>query len=91
MTVGLLANAIASDKDFETPKFTEALEKNSPFSKKDLLTAQNYLKELSYYTGKVDGKWGPLTRRALDIYQKKEGLPIEPYLYMINLKNGENS
>ena len=91
LTVGLLADAVASDEDFEEPEAVKPLPENSPFSKEDLLKMQSYLKELSYYKGAVDGAWGPLTMRALDAYQKKEGLPIEMYLYMMNLKNGENS
>ena len=91
LAVGLLADAIASDENFEEPEAVDPLPENSPFSKEDLLKVQSYLKELSYYKGAVDGAWGPLTMRALDTYQKKEGLPIELYLYMMNLKNGENS
>ena len=91
LAVGLLADAVASDEDFEEPEAVKPLPENSPFSKEDLLKMQSYLKELSYYKGAVDGAWGPLTMRALDAYQKKEGLPIEMYLYMMNLKNGENS
>lgn len=37
---------------------------------------QSVLKDLNFYTGSVDGRTGPATRRAVESYQRKIGLPV---------------
>ena len=38
---------------------------------------QEALKELLYYKGSIDGKYGPATKSALETFQKRNGLPID--------------
>lgn len=49
-------------------------EKNIPEMEKQLKKVQSHLKELSFYTGVVDGLQSPTTRRAIKNYQESVGL-----------------
>lgn len=41
-----------------------------------LIRVQTRLSNLGYYTGSVDGAFGPATRRAVQIFQNENGLPV---------------
>lgn len=43
----------------------------------DVLNLQKRLKELGYYTGPLDGDFGPLTRRAVMLFQASCGLTVD--------------
>lgn len=50
----------------------------------DVMAVQRRLKELGFYHGEVDGKYGLAMEAAINLFQKKNGLPITnkitPYL-----------
>ncbi len=52
-----------------------------------LVRAQARLAELGYYTGEIDGAFGPLTSRAIREYQADYGLPITGRLDRATLKS----
>ena len=39
--------------------------------------AQHYLLRLGLYEGVPDGRFGPLTRKAIRLYQKQNGLTVD--------------
>ena len=43
----------------------------------DAKLVQTRLKELGYYTGKVDGKFGASSVKALEVFQKNNGLKVD--------------
>lgn len=47
-----------------------------PFSKNALLEVQSKLKDMGYYSGTVDGVYGPQTARAIGTFQKDKNLPF---------------
>lgn len=38
---------------------------------------QKFLKEQGFYTGKIDGKWGPLSKQATKEFQKSQHLTVD--------------
>ena len=40
----------------------------------DVLTAQRLLRGLGYYTGKLDGDYGPGTRSAIMAFERAQGM-----------------
>lgn len=53
-------------------------------------TAQKTLKELGYYTGNVDGSFGPLMQKAVEKVQKALGLTVDGYYGPATKKAVEN-
>ena len=43
-------------------------------TKDEIARAQSVLRDLSYYNGGIDGRWGPISRSALIRFQKSKGL-----------------
>jgi hypothetical protein len=70
--VGHLSERIADPRGFETP-----WSKNQQMRTRDVETMQRTLTELGLYTDKIDGKAGMLTRAALGLYQKHNGLKVD--------------
>jgi lytic murein transglycosylase len=71
--VGHLSERIAgSERPFETP-----WSKNAQLKTSDVEEMQRRLTELGLYKDKIDGKAGMLTRAALGLYQKRNGLKID--------------
>lgn len=52
-----------------------------------LVRAQAQLSSLGYYSGSVDGSFGPLTSRAVTQYQNDYGLPVTGRLDRATLKS----
>ncbi len=70
--VGHLSDRIAGAKPFQTP-----WSKSAQLKTKEVETMQKRLMALSLYQDKIDGKAGMLTRAALGVYQKKNGLKVD--------------
>ena len=70
--VGHLADLIAGGKPFEHP-----WSKNAQLKTAQVETMQQKLTALGIYGDKIDGKAGMLTRAALGLYQKKNGLKVD--------------
>jgi lytic murein transglycosylase len=70
--VGHLSERIAGGRSFETP-----WSKNTQLKTTDVETMQRRLTGLGLYKDKIDGKAGMLTRAALGVYQKKNGLKVD--------------
>jgi len=49
---------------------------NAPSKKELVLGIQEGLKKLGFYTGKVDGSSGPMSLKAIQMFQKSYGYPI---------------
>jgi peptidoglycan hydrolase-like protein with peptidoglycan-binding domain len=45
-----------------------------------LTKAQRQLWSLGYYKGDIDGTFGPVTQKAIEIFQRENGLPITGHL-----------
>jgi len=65
-----------------TPTTTSAVTKSelpstAATSKPTLKEIQTALKNAGYYTGTVDGKSGPLTKRAIEDFQKANNLGVD--------------
>ena len=54
-----------------------AVIKTGSTEKDIILSYQKVLKELGYYTGKLDGLFGPLTKKAVVNFQKANGLMVD--------------
>ncbi len=70
--VGQLSDRIGGGMAFETP-----WSKNAQLRTREVEAMQKRLTALGLYTNKIDGKAGMLTRAALGIYQKKNGLKLD--------------
>jgi lytic murein transglycosylase len=70
--VGHLSDRIGGAKAFETPWSQNAQLKTS-----EVETMQRRLTALGLYKDKIDGKAGMLTRSALGVYQKTNGLQVD--------------
>lgn len=70
--VGHLSDRIAGAKSFVTP-----WSKNAQLRTAEVETMQQRLAALGLYKDKIDGKAGMLTRSALGVYQKKNGLKVD--------------
>jgi len=70
--VGHLADLIGGGRPFEHP-----WSKNAQLRSKDVEQMQQRLTALGLYQDKIDGKAGMLTRAALGIYQKRNGLKVD--------------
>jgi len=60
------------------------------FSRENIMKVQEVLKSEGFYAGRVDGIIGPLTRSALEAYQRRHNLPVtgridEPTTRAMNL------
>ena len=53
---------------------------NRSLNKKTRKYLQYALKHFGYYHGRIDGDFGPKTRQAIKLYQKKEGKVVTGYL-----------
>ncbi|MEO5322160.1 peptidoglycan-binding protein [Mesorhizobium sp. CC13] len=56
----------------ERPEEAQRLQKGDP----EVEQVQSILRDLDFYQGSVDGLNGPNTRRAVEAYQQKVGLPV---------------
>jgi lytic murein transglycosylase len=70
--VGHLSDRIAGGRPFETP-----WSKNAQLKTSEVEIMQKRLTALGLYKDKIDGKAGMLTRAALGVYQKKNGLKVD--------------
>jgi lytic murein transglycosylase len=70
--VGHLADRISGGGPFETP-----WAKIAQLPTGDLVRMQQILTARGYYSDKIDGKAGMLTRAALGAYQKRNGLKVD--------------
>jgi lytic murein transglycosylase len=70
--VGHLADRIGGGRPFETP-----WSKNAQLRTADVAFLQQRLAALGFYHDKIDGKAGMLTRAALGLYQKANGLKVD--------------
>ncbi len=55
---------------------TDVFYKSGHTSNSVLVKAQARLKNLGYYKGSVDGSFGPATRKAVEMFQGENGLPV---------------
>lgn len=69
-------NAAVVQNTAITPAKLESLPPGGPY-KPTVSEIQAALKNAGYYTGVIDGKIGPLTRRATEDFQKASGLAID--------------
>ena len=70
--VGNLADRIAGGPVFERP-----WAKLQQFSSRDVEEIQTLLSKKKFYLDPVDGRPGSLTRRAIGLYQRAAGIPID--------------
>jgi lytic murein transglycosylase len=70
--VGHLSDLIGGAGPFQTP-----WSKNAQLRTKEVELMQQRLTALALYKDKIDGKAGMLTRAALGVYQKKNGLKVD--------------
>jgi lytic murein transglycosylase len=76
--VGHLADRIADPQaSLETKSFETPWGKVAQLPTADLVRMQQVLTARGYYHDKIDGKAGMLTRSALGVYQKKNGLKLD--------------
>lgn len=66
--------AIATTVDTRTDAWYVLMGKSGFKDKSSTVRRQKWLRELGYYSGKVDGKWGPATAKALQAFLKHKGL-----------------
>ncbi len=73
LAVGLLADRLAGHNDLiqSWPRPVGALNANEKFE------LQKRLKKLGYYAGEIDGNLGDASRQAVQVFQEKNGLPID--------------
>ncbi|MBO7245127.1 MAG: lytic murein transglycosylase [Alphaproteobacteria bacterium] len=74
LSVGLLSDIMLDQKFKLYAKNT-----NEKISKKDIERIQILLSEKGFYHGKSDGILGRDTRKSIQIYQKRKGLPQDGY------------
>ncbi len=74
LSVGLLSDML-QDKNFKL----YAKHKNEKISIKDIERIQILLSQKGLYEGKADGILGKDTRKSIQIYQKRKGLPQDGY------------
>jgi len=55
----------------------EPLPPGAPYGKPSVLEIQTALKNAGYYTGAVDGKIGPITKKAISEFQKANNLKAD--------------
>lgn len=60
----------------QTPTTLESLPPSGPY-KPTASEIQTALKNAGYYTAAIDGKIGPLTRKATEDFQKANGLAVD--------------
>lgn len=60
----------------QSPEKLEPLPPSGPY-KPTTLEIQTALKNAGYYAGSVDGKKGPLTKKAIEDFQKGNGLSVD--------------
>ena len=85
------ARRIAAEKAEKKRQKMAAIEKAKileiSFDKTTRFYLQHALQQLGHYRGKVDGAFGPGTRRAIKAYQKKSGKPATGYLDEADIAN----
>ena len=74
LSVGLLSDML-KDKDFKL----YAKNNQEKISKKDIEKIQLILSRQGYYKGQADGVLGSNTRKGIQAYQKRKGLPQDGY------------
>lgn len=74
LSVGLLSDML-KDEDFKI----YAKNNQEKIARKDVEKIQSSLSELGYYKGKTDGILGKQTRKSIQMYQKRKGLPQDGY------------
>jgi membrane-bound lytic murein transglycosylase B len=70
LSVGLLANRIQGDTGLKVSKNTHV----ELYKSAELQALQEKLNTIGYDVGKPDGIWGPKSRKAIRLYQLKNGL-----------------
>ncbi len=62
-----------------------------PPDKEAAVHLQVFLDRAEFSPGKIDGRYGDFTRRALELYRKANGLAAPPSADVLTKPNGENS
>ena len=70
LSVGLLADRLSGEGDL----IQEWTKDYQPLNRKEIKVLQNQLNQRGFSVGLIDGKAGPVTRRAIREYQKSAGL-----------------
>lgn len=61
----------------ERPSYQNEITQVEAITKSQTRTVQTKLKRWGYYTGSVDGIYGPLTKKAVRYFQSKNGLAVD--------------
>lgn len=80
LAVGLLASGIASDHDNDSLLVGKWPRNDKSLSRADKIYLQTYLNKEGFDAGKVDGKVGINTRRAIRAWQLKHTLAADGYM-----------
>ena len=70
------AHAVAQQGEATTPPNLEPLPPSGPY-KPSMTEIQTALKNAGMYSGTVDGKIGPLTKKAIEEFQKANNLKVD--------------
>jgi peptidoglycan hydrolase-like protein with peptidoglycan-binding domain len=76
---GLLASQPAEARLFKTSSDTVQTRSvtETTLTRSDILSIQTSLSNKGFYSGSIDGKWGPMTSRALASFQSAHGMTAD--------------
>lgn len=74
-SLNALAMTTASGAPAAAPPIASAPPPPAPTALPSIAQVQSELRQLGYYTGRIDGRWGPRTRAAMASFQSSQGLP----------------